>query len=428
MPGDVTLLVCENLRRETDAVLETPGFEGVRAVTVPAACDPTPAQRAELARAVEARVDEHGACCLVGGGCLQGVELPPAVDRSVVVVRGQTCFELLANRGLVDRWMSEGAHLSTPGWLAHWRQALARWGLDRDTAGSLFREGARRLLLLDTGVDAAALGNLQALAAHLELPWEIAPVGLDHYRLVLLEGVQRARAAIPELGNVEALRRRAAEAAAVFDFVMRLSGARSEAEVVGRLLELASSLLAPDQLLYCPVDGDTVGPARVHPPEASPSLELEREMRALRGDAQISASGRGILFRVADERETFGLGAADGLAFPHYRERYLKLVRNLTRAAAVAVGSARALARAARAEAEQRRAREEVERGLHEALENVRTLRGLLPICSSCKKIRDQDGRWQRVEAYVSARSEATFSHGLCPECFAKLYPEYGSG
>jgi len=61
---------------------------------------------------------------------------------------------------------------------------------------------------------------------------------------------------------------------------------------------------------------------------------------------------------------------------------------------------------------------------LQEALANVRTLSGLIPICASCKKIRDDKGYWQQVEAYISAHSDAVFTHGLCPECAAKLFPE----
>ena len=57
----------------------------------------------------------------------------------------------------------------------------------------------------------------------------------------------------------------------------------------------------------------------------------------------------------------------------------------------------------------------------------VNTLRGIIPICSSCKKIRDDKGYWQQVEVYVRDRSEAEFSHSICPECFEKLYPEFVS-
>ncbi len=64
-------------------------------------------------------------------------------------------------------------------------------------------------------------------------------------------------------------------------------------------------------------------------------------------------------------------------------------------------------------------------RDLREALANVKTLRGLLPICSSCKKIRDDAGYWRQVEEYFSEHSEVDFSHGLCPDCLKRMFPEY---
>jgi len=57
---------------------------------------------------------------------------------------------------------------------------------------------------------------------------------------------------------------------------------------------------------------------------------------------------------------------------------------------------------------------------LQQALANVRTLEGLLPICMYCKSIRDDVGAWASVESYVSKRTEAEFSHGICPTCFDK--------
>jgi PAS domain S-box-containing protein len=61
---------------------------------------------------------------------------------------------------------------------------------------------------------------------------------------------------------------------------------------------------------------------------------------------------------------------------------------------------------------------------LQEALENVKTLSGLLPICANCKKIRDDKGYWNQIEIYLQKHSDAQFTHGLCPECVRKLYPE----
>lgn len=61
---------------------------------------------------------------------------------------------------------------------------------------------------------------------------------------------------------------------------------------------------------------------------------------------------------------------------------------------------------------------------LKDALAEIKTLSGLIPICSSCKKIRDDKGYWSQVEIYIRDRSDAQFSHSLCPECALKLYPD----
>lgn len=75
-----------------------------------------------------------------------------------------------------------------------------------------------------------------------------------------------------------------------------------------------------------------------------------------------------------------------------------------------------------RRQAEQER--EKVICELTEALSEVKTLSGLLPICASCKKIRDDKGYWNQIEVYIRKHSGAEFSHGICPECARKLYPE----
>ena len=62
---------------------------------------------------------------------------------------------------------------------------------------------------------------------------------------------------------------------------------------------------------------------------------------------------------------------------------------------------------------------------LQRQLKEIKVLKGFLPICASCKKIRDDKGYWTQVEKYVADHSEAKFSHGICPDCAKKLYPEY---
>jgi two-component system cell cycle response regulator len=68
---------------------------------------------------------------------------------------------------------------------------------------------------------------------------------------------------------------------------------------------------------------------------------------------------------------------------------------------------------------------ERINRELQEAIDTIKALQGMLPICAGCKKIRDDTtGQWHHLETYIEKHSEATFTHGLCPDCLKRLYPQ----
>lgn len=111
-------------------------------------------------------------------------------------------------------------------------------------------------------------------------------------------------------------------------------------------------------------------------------------------------------------KEAFAAGAMD------YINKPVNTVELLARVASALTLKQEMDCRKAR-EAELRRSNEE----LQCALKEVKVLRGLIPICASCKKIRNDGGFWQQLEEYLSEHSEAEFSHGLCQPCIKKLYP-----
>lgn len=69
--------------------------------------------------------------------------------------------------------------------------------------------------------------------------------------------------------------------------------------------------------------------------------------------------------------------------------------------------------------------RDKLIRELQNALAEIRTLKGIIPICSSCKKIRNDIGHWEQMEVYVSRHSAAEFSHSICPDCAKRIYPQH---
>lgn len=70
------------------------------------------------------------------------------------------------------------------------------------------------------------------------------------------------------------------------------------------------------------------------------------------------------------------------------------------------------------------REKEQLIADLQEAMAQIKTLSGLLPICANCKKIRNDKGYWERIETYIAKHTGVGFTHGICPECMQKLYPE----
>ena len=120
-------------------------------------------------------------------------------------------------------------------------------------------------------------------------------------------------------------------------------------------------------------------------------------------------------------------GKVDAMELP-FRRKSGELLTGLFSAATIVVGDEKCILASigditARKRAEDERARLLAER--EKSLEEIRILGGLLPICMSCKKIRDDKGYWNQLELYIRTHSQAEFSHGLCPECAQKIYPEF---
>ena len=119
------------------------------------------------------------------------------------------------------------------------------------------------------------------------------------------------------------------------------------------------------------------------------------------------------LNEVGDKMKGFSAGGVDYISKPFQTEEVLARVKtHLT-------------LRQLQKDVERKNTRlRELNRDLQSALDEIKTLRGIIPICANCKKIRDDDDSWQRIEKYISAHSEAVFSHSICPDCAKKLYPD----
>jgi hypothetical protein len=408
----LTLLVCENLEREVRAVQESECWENVEVLVCPALC-PAPENYAVTAQKVADATNRHPAQCLVVGcGGMRelagGVHEGPPQGRVAMA----SCFELLIGPQLASGWMRDGAFLLTPGWLGRWPEYIRVWGFDQATAREFFSECVSRLVLLDSGVDPDSAQRLVEFASFVDRPAETVPVGLDYFRLHLAHLLlpweldkQRAAHAFA-LADAQ---RRLADYAMSYDLVGSLAGMKSEDQVIEAIFDLFSMLFAPASLVYVPIVDGKAEPARYFPETAPMDPSAVARLAELREEYVWTGSERGFALRMGEPGAVLGVLKVEDVAFPQHIQQYMNLGLSLARVCALALRNARVYEQLQSTVGQ-----------LQEALASIKTLSGFIPICASCKKIRDDEGFWTQVESYVSKHTDAVFSHGICPDCLAK--------
>ena len=426
MDNRLTILVCKHFEGEGKAISQMSEFREVDFVSFSARCGRPPLCWQELEELIP-DPDNRSRIELVGGCCLSTLMKAPDIKKRFRQRKMDQCFYCVAGRELVDHYLQTGAYLITPGWLAHWRDKIDQLGFDQEGAREFFRTSVTRLLLLDTGVNSRSLESLRELAQYLDRPFERLPVGLDYFRSFLLEFDHGWREEESERARVQTCKQ-TSELSMALDLLSRLPRLSTESEVIKTILDLFNMLFAPKKSCYLPIlDGE---PGKMHTGAAMgiDSTRSRERMVNLHTAYEWCESGDGFRLSVRREKETIGVIEVDEFEFPQHKEHYLNLALSMTGVCLLAVQNARTFESLQQTQAmlEQRnRTLDGLVEELKVALKQVKQLGGLLPICSSCKKIRDDQGYWNQIEAYIGDHSEVEFTHGICPDCAARLYSEF---
>jgi len=329
------ILCCQNFYPEVAAGIAAEGWSDVVAAAFPARCG-RPALRWDELRS---RLPEDVAEVLVlGCACLHGLGPAPAGFPPGRTISLPQCFCLVAGEPLVNEALAAGAYLLTPAWLADWRGQLESLGFNVEHAGKFLAEFARELVLFDTGVSPEAEGQLAEFAAAVRLPFRRVVVGLEYVRLRLGRLAAEWRLARQIQATWELTRVQAGELAdhvAAMDMLMQLAATRQESEAIAVIEDLFRMLFAPASLHYARVENELLNPAS---PVPAASLAL---MRSLEAGHAWTPDGCGFLLRITRGEETLGVVAVEGLAFPQYRDRYLRLALAVVGVCGLAIENAR---------------------------------------------------------------------------------------
>ena len=334
MTGRLCLLCCQNFHAEVAAVVAVEDWPDVCVAAFPSRCGHPPLDWDEL-RPLPGK--ECSQVVILGRACLGELINPPADWPPVKQLQQQECFDLVAGSTLVADAIARGAYLITPNWLNDWRSNLGQMGLNEGNTAQAFRDFARELLLLDTGVVPDARQKLAELGNEVGLPVTRVAVGLDYIRQSVARVVTEWRldeAQQQALKNERDFARELADHKSAMDFLGRLTLLKNERDAIAAISELFQMLFAPQQFYYVRFDKGTQSCDEMLP------ADLSEQVRALKRDWAWTDSQTGFLLRISRVEETLGVVVVDRFEFPEYRDHYLNLALSFAGVAALALDNA----------------------------------------------------------------------------------------
>lgn len=342
MQPKLCLRVCRYYRDDVAHALAELGYTDVVVEAYALACDrPRPQRAATLF--VDPPLD-HDATLVIGACAIRHLAPHRPVAMPDQLIPLDHCLAMIAGPTLREEAVRTGAYLITPGWLSHWRSHMHQWGFDPPLAREFFRESTSELLLLDTGTASNAHLELAQLAAYVDRPFQVHVVGLDYLKLYLDRTILAWRLAQQEKQMrqvIQQTNRKTAEYAMAFDLLVNLVEIRSEEATIAAIQNMIGMLFGCARPAYGQVRAGQIVRIFARPDAPDEHVWLTQALTALGDDVTLSEADDGFYLRVHYRRETFGLIAVRGIAFPEYRHQYLNLGLAIANLCGLALANAR---------------------------------------------------------------------------------------
>lgn len=344
MTHHLCIFSCHNFHEELLACVQAEGWTNVVPKEFPARCGRPPMTWNELRSKL---LPDCTQVIVLGSVCITALGPKPEQFPPVLVLDKVQCFHLIAGQTLVDAAMADGGYLMSPAWLRDWRERITELGFAPDTIGDFYRDFAKRLVLLDTGVDPDVKEYAKEFSKAAGLPIQHFAVGLDHMRLMLSHAVLKWRLEELRSGTQEHERAHSAELAdhvCALDLLGRLTQLRHEADVIAAIKDLFRMLFAPQTLYYQSADQ-----SGMQLPSGAPTA-LQGLQLSLDKPYAWTAGGKGFALLFVHDSQELGRILVDDLAFAQFRDRYLNMALAMAGVCALALESSRTRKRLVEAE------------------------------------------------------------------------------
>lgn len=337
MARHLSLIACANFDREVLAIQSSPDFHDVRFKTLQVECDQVEAAWQDLEEAVSSFRKGECSVSVVGGFCLTRPAKDLGLDKVCRFVQKGQCFEWVADKEILDRFLQAGALLVLPGWLRDWEAHVdRRWPSGRKAAQAYFRELAKKVVLLDTGVHPSINRELKSFARFLRIPHEAYPAGLEHFklslgRIVLSWRMEREKEGIED--HLAVVRQQMSDYARIGHLLGAVTNVKTVEDARAGVLELFRVLLLPQEVVFHPAESFSGQPAA----EGSPWDRII----GLNADYAWAEDRRAVYLKISHDRELLGILELAGFGDPERRDHDLNLALALARISGLALTNVR---------------------------------------------------------------------------------------
>lgn len=315
------IIFCDHYRKELETLNLTAEHPDVQVLFFSGRCGRPPISWEKLKESLPVDLQDV-AIHVVSGGCIKDLPEEHQKIYSFNKIERKHCIHLITSPSLAAFYADKGYYMITPGWLQRWREIIDQWGFDQKTARDFFRDTARAILLLDTGVDDNALDHLSQFSAFAGLPSETVTTGLDYLQLLVNNAILQSRLADnQEQSGCEIYdnRRERADFMMAFDLLNLLIRVREENDVIDGIREMFTMLFAPREIVF----------------------QNSREGAASSESIEDTEPADGFILPVSGSTDILGKLCIKGLSFPKYKDQYKNLASRMVGICGLAIENAR---------------------------------------------------------------------------------------
>jgi len=341
MENKLCLLVCRNYQKELKTIIAQNVFSDVEVKEYPQIC-----LQPNNKNLIDKYSPKYSNEVLISDTCLLANlgkqdahdELKPNFS-----VAGN-CLQMLINKDFLNHYFQDGVFFVSPGWVRFWRSNLQEWGFDQQTARDFFSEFTSKITLLDSLLDQNDHKDLMDFSEYLGIPHSITPVGLDHFRLVVMEkinGYLKHQEFKQLSGLIKQANEQMADYALAFDMVSNLTRTMNELEAMREIDHTFKLLFSPQKTAYISLDNGEMRDNKLTNTSPGEAQDLLNWVTSSSEDYMINENKDGFNIRISHQSETLGAAQISQIAFPEYCQKYLNMALVITPLFGLAISKAR---------------------------------------------------------------------------------------